>query len=92
MCRNACWELGGQFIFASIQLYYSVDQFQQGFRERGRDGGQRREQGNNSSFIWFLNIMKYKHGGDKNSGALCCTHLDGLDFSQDDEQLEGPND
>lgn len=35
--------------------------------------------------------MKYKRAGDS-SDAGCRTHSDGLDFSQDDKQLEGPND
>lgn len=28
----------------------------------------------------------------QSSGTGCCSHSDGLDFSQDEDQLEGPND
>lgn len=44
-------------------------------------------------FIWLLKIMIYKRAGEKRSLlAVALTHLKGLDFSQDDKQLEGPND
>lgn len=78
-------------------LYYSVDQFQQGFRERAEGEGENRIRAPTvlffcCCFIWILKIVIYKRAGDKAVAAACCTHSNGLDFSQDDKQLEGPND
>lgn len=51
------------------------------------------EQGTNSfCFIWLFKIMKLKTLLETSRGASYCAHWDGLDNSQDDKQLEGPND
>lgn len=48
-------------------------------------------------FFWLLFYLTFKDHyiqtcWRQSSSAGCCSHSDGLDFSQDEEQLEGPND
>lgn len=89
--------MGGQFIFLpQFNSLLFCGPIPAGVSEKGKGWRAKERIGSGHQqvffcFVWLLKIMIYKRAGDR-VAAGCCTHSNGLDFSQDDKQLEGPND